>query len=236
MVYKPTPLPAEEPTTSTRHPIGVGSDYKPEYHGQTIDPAKTKVRYFTGDERTLVASLSPEDRADLQLTLRSLGLLGSKAKIRLGMWDNKSASAFRQVLAWANANGTGWRAALSDMANSASFGEIGGSEKQAPLPTNSLDIAATGRKVGQEVLGHSLDPEQMRRFESDYRQMEGPYLSGSAGQDAPGSGGMQEWARDHVRALDPVKADSRSAVKVASVISQMLAGNLPSQQLPGEGG
>lgn len=222
--FTPTPIPQGQVQTGERKPIGVSADYKPHYEGQTQDPKQTKVRYWSGSEYDSVAGLSPEDRADLQLTLRDLGLIGPKTKIRLGLWDSTSASAFRQVLAWANTRGIGWRAALAEMQQSSSLGDLGGEGEAAPLPTNSLDIQAAARDTSRSVLGRGLTDAEKSRVEGAYHSMEAPYLQGTASQDAPGSAGAQEFLRQQVRAVDPVRADSRSAVKVAGVIAKMLGG------------
>lgn len=221
--YETAP-PTAEAETNERTPIGVGSDYTPEFTGLTQDPAQTKVRYYSGHERTEVANLSPEDRAELQLTLRSLGLIGPKTKIQLGLWDDTSATAFRQVLGWANTKGIGWRAALADMEQTASLGSlgsVGGEEAAAALPANPLDVRALGRKAGTEVLGRGLTDAERATFEQKFRAMESGQIAGTAAFDAPDP---NVFAEEQVRALDPVKADSRSAVKVAGVISRMLGG------------
>lgn len=227
-----TPPPAALEEDDAPRPIGVGADYKPEFQGLTQDPAQTKVRYYGGDEREQVAGMSAEDRAELQLTLRDLGLIGPETRIRLGVWDDTSASAFRQVLAWANTRGIGWRAALVDMGNSAALGELGGSEREAPLPENSIDVQALGRESAREVLGRGLSDQEKAQFEQRFRSMEAPYLNDSATVKPPDP---EEWARQQARAIDPVRADSRSAVKVAGVISRMMGGAMPSDQQTLEG-
>lgn len=224
-----TPPPAAVEDSASPSPIGVGRDYKPEFTGLTQDPAQTKVRYYGGDEREEIAGMSPEERAELQLTLRDLGLIGPETRIRLGVWDDTSASAFRQVLAWANTRGTGWRAALVDMGNSAALGELGGSGEQPKLPPNPLDLQAAARQAGREHLGGPLTAEQSAQLQSG--------LSAQMMADnAPGAAGQQEYLRQKTRSLDPVRFDARNAVRVANVISNMLGGQMPSEQqkLPGE--
>lgn len=224
----PPPPPADEGPA----PIGVGRDYVIEDSNTFGFAEDRKPRYFSGAQNTEVAGLSAEDRAELQLTLKELGLIGPKTRIRLGVWDSTSAEAFRQVLAWANTTGTTWRSALTDMmASGVAFGDLGGDGGDAgPLPTNSLDVQALGKETARDVQGRGLTAGEQAQFEQRFRSLEAPHLAGTAGQDAPGQAGIQEFATQQIRAIDPVRADSRSAVKVASVISRMLGGQLPSTQ------
>lgn len=230
MVLKLPPFPENDAPTTERGPIGVGPDYKPEYHGQTQDPAQTKVRYYSGAERELIAGMSREDIADLQLTLRDLGLIGPKTRIKLAVWDNTSAEAFRQVLAMANTNGVGWRAALAQLQADAEYGSIG-DDADTKLPPNPLDLQAAAREAGTRYLGGPLTAEQSSQLQTGLS-------SQMMADNVPGAAGQQEYLRQKTRSFDPVRFDARSAVKVASVISRMLGGDLPSekQQLPSEGG
>lgn len=224
--------------TAQNRPIGVGADYEAQVGYWTPGGSGTygqKPRYYPGAEWGEVSGLSPEDRATLQLGLRDLGLIGPKARIVLGSWDNTSASAFRQVLAWANSQGVDWRSALDMMqTQAAAFGDLGGSAAPSRAATNPLDFQHLAKSESRDVLGRGLTPDELTKVTGKLQGAEAPYLAGDNPTSPPGSGAFQDIAQQQVRALDPVRADSRSAVKVASVIAQMLAGRMPSdsQQLP----
>lgn len=224
------PIEQDQDADTAVRPIGVGPDYVYEdYDPFGFVERRVKPRYYTGDEYGLAGGLSREDRADIQLRLRDVGLIGPKTRIELATWDDTSAGAFRQVLKWANASGRTWREALEDMEmNARTFGSLGGADEER-LPPNPLDLQAAARTAGTQGLGRGLTAEETSSF--------GAGLSSQMmGDNPPGSAGQQEWAREKVRSFDPTRFDARSAVKVASVIEQMLAGQMPEQGLPGEGG
>ena len=212
----------------TNGPIGVGPDYQapnpshqpgfigPPSAGETIAP-----RYFSGDQNTEVVGLSPEDRADLQLQLKHLGLIGAKTKIVLGVWDATSAAAFKQVLAWANSTGADWKTALSDM--TAAGGMFAAdAPAQVKQATNPLDVQALGQQTGLNYLGQGLTSDQQTQFQSDYAAKQAPYLSSDATMSDPGAAGWQEWAKTKVRDFDPVNFDAHKVLAGVDVLSQML--------------
>lgn len=212
------------PVQTASRPIGVGSDYVAQLGQSPVKP-----RYFSGAENTEVAGLTVEDRAQLQVMLRDLGLIAPKAKIRLGVWDSTSSEAFRQVLAWANSTGKDWKDALTDMASGAS--SIGTEPAVAAVrqATNPLDFEALAKSKGTEVLGRRLTDAEKHKVGQKLAAKETAYLPSDNTVSAPGSGAFNDMAEEQVRALDPVRADSRGVVKVASVIARMLGGDMPSQ-------
>lgn len=92
---------------------------------------------------------------------------------------------------------------------------------EAAKPTNTLDVKALGREAAVDVLGQKLTPEQEGKFVGDFRSMEAPVLTGDNAQQAPDA---QEFARQRVRALDPVRADTRKAVTAFDQIAQLMRG------------
>lgn len=210
--------------TVDKHPIGVSSEY---------NPPTGKAIYFPGAENELVGGMSGEDRADLQIRLKSLGLIAPKARIVLGSWDNPSANALRQVLTYANSRGLLWYQALAEMEGAAAANPVAGTV-QTRAATNPLDFQALAEDSGHSELGRNLTAGEAQQVAGSLAGAEAPYLAGDNPTSPPGSAAFQDIAKQRVRALDPTRASSRDVVKVASVIQQMLAGRMPSesQQLP----
>jgi hypothetical protein len=92
---------------------------------------------------------------------------------------------------------------------------------ESQKPTNILDVKALGHQAAVDVLGQKLTPEQEGKFVGDFRSMEAPVLAGTNAQQAPDA---QEFAKQRVRALDPVRADSRKAVTAFDQIAQLMRG------------
>lgn len=243
---------ADEETGGTRSPIGVGKDYTADVRDRSSiasgpfgPTTSVKPRYWTGDEWTTPKGLANEDRASLQLLLKQLGFIDPKARLVLGQWDQKSATGFKNVLAWANTNGTDWQTALGAMAQSSEQfpqdGELGERAPFSPEVANPLDLRAALKQAATEVLGGGITDEQIAAISDRFQQQQigaqrSTYNTAETGGTSVAAPSFENFAEEQVRALDPIKADSRSAVKVASVIQQMMEGKMPSHSLPGEGG
>jgi hypothetical protein len=123
-------------------------------------------------------------------------------------------------------------------------GATGGGATVAPFNaqvSNPLDIRAGLKAAATKVLGGALPEAKINELISEFQQQQvgaqrSLYDTNQTGGTAVAAPDLGTFAQSRVRAIDPVKADSRSAVKVASVIAQMLAGHMAGQQLPGEGG
>lgn len=231
------PPPAATDTEQPR-PIGVPVGYIPTspvvnpWTGRAAQGAAP--RYFPGAQRTEAARLSPEDRAELQIRLKQIGLIGPKTKIRLGVWDDTSANAFEQVLAWANSTGRDWRSSLAEMeATGMNLGELGDSEGSGDAAialSNPLDIRQESRKVAKEKLGRGkLDPKLEQQMVSGYQGLE--TAAQQARNGASGVGGsytqapsFEAFAEDTLRKNNPVAYDSHAALSAFDTIAQLMRG------------
>jgi hypothetical protein len=125
--------------------------------------------YVQGDE-WIPGNWSPEQIADVQAALKAAGWLSGS--YRAGVWDTKSANAFENVLAAANASGLSWEEVLSMAAASGAGG--GGSDGNArlgPAPISDDDIKALAQKMAQGVLGRNLRTDELERFIPAFRSV-----------------------------------------------------------------
>ncbi|HUR18900.1 MAG TPA: hypothetical protein VMZ51_08205 [Acidimicrobiales bacterium] len=158
--------------------------------------AKTKTvdvppRYFAGDEMK-PATLAPSAIAALQRQMVDAGLL-KKTGFRLGVWDDASVAAYKDLLAFANRTGLDRQAALSQYARGfadlESSGEPGGEyagygtqpeeeeeeEKRAPFIaklTNPEDLKNLLEDSSTRVIGRRLKADEAQRFIDTYQEME----------------------------------------------------------------
>lgn len=223
---------------SVRQPIGVPSDFvtvvqKPgffgpprrnpdgsfTYPGQVAKPPS----FFEGDEN-LPAVTAPEKIAMLQRQMASVGLIGPKVKFRLGVWDEPTRNAYRDLLAFANSRGMDDdRAALDVYANSqAAMGaDITGEQpEREPLVKrlpNPDDLRATFDTVARATLGHKADDALIGRMVSSYQQAVGTqqealYNAGAAGGTVTEPADPRTYAEQQIRSADPNAAAAHDAV------------------------
>lgn len=226
---------APAPIIDASHtPIGVAPDYTVNVPNPSRTPGFTgppspgdtltiKPRYFPGAQNTEIVGLSPEDIGQLQVDLKALGLIPKKTPILYKVWDDASKNAFKEVLAWANARGVDWRAALDELKqNAASGGTVAEAPTQTKEATNPLDVQALGRSTGQAYIGRGLTDSEQGSLTADFQAKEAPYLMSDSTTGAPSSEGWQEWAKTKVREFDPVNFDSHKLLAGVDVLSKML--------------
>lgn len=143
--------------------------------------AQIGARYFEGQEWSEVGGLPPEQRAQIQQAMLDRGLYSSaKPRIALGAWDNDSATAFKQVLAYANAQGLTWDTALRNMPKmDAAEGGVkyGPQAPHAYTPftatlTNPTDLKAVIKAGARSVLGRTLSDDEVGAFIGNYQSAE----------------------------------------------------------------
>lgn len=215
--------PPPPPVSAATSPIGVAPTYQAPANDIFGAPTGTVApRYFAGAQNTEVAGLSAEDRANLQITLKQLGLIGRSTPVTLGVWDSTSANAFKQVLAWANTTGTTWQQALADMQQSGAAFDANSAPAQVKEASNALDIKALGNQTALNYTGRGLTADQLTSFTSDFQSAEAPYLSSDASTSAPNAAGWEEWAKTKVRNFDPVNFDAHKVLAGVDVLAKML--------------
>lgn len=213
-----TPAPPAGVTIQQR-PLGVSQSYAEQFG--KANPGQSL--YFAGDENTLAAKLSSEDRASLQMALKQLGYIPASKATTLGKWDPASASGFQKVLIWANANGTDWRSALSDLEQQASTGTtVGG--PQGTQATNPLDLRAFAQSQGKKRFGRDLTPEEEAQVAQAEAAAEQPYVGAGSMTGSPGAAGLGLIADQELKRIDATRYDSRRALSAGQVILQALAG------------
>lgn len=152
---------------ATVSPIGVPIDYKaPTSHSVVIGVPGTVQRtstenvygtplltnpYMPGDEFAPAGDLNaiPIIQADMI----AAGLL-NKSDVRVGVWDAASASAYKDVLAFANQQGVSAQEALTILVSNPPLGKPGtGRAGQVVSYTNPADIASGYQNVSQQLTG-----------------------------------------------------------------------------------
>lgn len=153
-----------------------------------VQPHPVGARYFDGQEWSEIGGLPPEVKAQIQQAMLDRGLYSSaKPRIAMGAWDNDSATAFKQVLAYANASGMTWDMALKNMPKLDDGVERNpdGSVKVKYGPTaphtftpfsatltNPTDLRAVIKAGARSVLGQTLNDDEVSRFVQNYQQSE----------------------------------------------------------------
>lgn len=126
-----------------------------------------RARYYSHDAWTLIDALAPEDVYDTQRQLIDTGLLDAKGVVA-GMWTNKEANAFQQVLSTANQSGVTWDVALSHMA---ALGRQNPKERkkvQRPAlevrKANPFALKQIADSVSEQRIGRRLTDAESARF------------------------------------------------------------------------
>lgn len=236
----PGDLPADEETTDGPRPFGVPKDYSvtlPNQAGQTADALSRTTtqapRYWTGDEWTIARGIEASDRAALQLLMKEMGFISPTSRLVLGAWDQTSANGFKEILSWANVNGTNWQSALVSMReNAMQFTDPG--EAGAPLVarvSNPDEIAAGLRDVFRERLGAGDIPEEkIKAMVAAYQgeeaaaQRQEHELAQTGGGTVVAPPDFQTWAAEQARRTDPTAYDANKVVDRFSRMADLLGG------------
>lgn len=161
-------------------------------------------QYFDGDEWGVIGNLPPETRAEVQQAMIDRGLFGAKKpNIAFGAWDSDSASAFKQVLAFANSTGQGWQDALQNMpVKETTDGTTVARGNYNINLSSPQDLAAVFKKAAADLIGGSDVPqEDVDKFVRAYQAQEKAYYEAQIAQNeadkrdsaaaAAGTGGAQ---------------------------------------------
>ncbi len=144
---------------------------------------------YTSDDAWSLPLSVPDKIPDIQRQLVIAGLLDPK-KVRLGLWDQQSASAFTKVLGFANAYGMRAMDALGYYVNNPQPDTSTGRAQRTIAFTNPADVEAGFADVSQQMTGqemptaafagayHGLEAAQNRDPGSDYTSA--PSVQGAA--------------------------------------------------------
>lgn len=134
-------------------------------------------RYQTGDDIGIVASMPPETVARLQQALATAGLIGPKTQFRVGLADDTTTNAFKQLLSFANVNGMDWQGALAKLLQTpvttgggaaTGTGSGGAASGSGVELTNPMDEDMALRNAAQKLLGQDPSPKQLEGFRPYY--------------------------------------------------------------------
>lgn len=181
----PPPPPPPASKTNAPKPLGVPDDYiapggrgKVPFRGMGVPSTYQKPgqlpRYYDGDE-FLPASFSPEKIAALQRELATAGLIGPKTKFRVGLWDEATRGAYKNLLEYANASGADEKTALKRYAEAGLVDPSGETEGRAPLTikkTSPTDLFAIADTVARTKLGRKLTDKEKAAMTSAFQARE----------------------------------------------------------------
>lgn len=234
------PPPGDGGTTNAPKPIGVPNDYlapggraRAPFAGnwgapKTYQRGPVGPRYYEGDDY-LPATLSLEERAQLQRAMLAAGVYDRNDEVRFGLWDATSRKAYRSVLELANGSGLSVGDALRSWQRAAPAGEE--TSTRAPLVTrvsNPKDLARLADSVARKVIGRKADPAVVARFAAQFQAAQA--AEQTAAYNAAGTGGQiveaqdpQAFMADKIRAEYGVEASTQDLVGTTNEFFDLLA-------------
>jgi len=237
------PTAASPELAALRKRLGVGGGGTSAYDSEDPD-AYFGDKYMKSSEVLTQFYVLPDAKLrKFQQDAVNAGLLDPK-KVRWGAYDDDTYEVWRSAVKAsvgfaANHKKVGPFKVLEQLAASTPAGAVGGGQAPASAAiANPLDVRETLKAAATSVLGSGLDEATIDRlteaFQAEQARAQMSYQSAQQGggtvENAPS---LEAFAKNAVRNTDPVKADSRNVVRVASTIENMLAGSLPSQSAAG---
>lgn len=225
MAYVPPDIPALGGTTASSSGdkyIGVPDDYTTDYGGSApisgviqmrpdLYPVKVGPTYETKGPNTTsalaaIASLPPEAMARLQIRMARAGLIGPSTRVAVGVADDTTVGAYKELLGIANRYGmTDVDAlALLESKPSAAGGATGaslaaGGQDAGPTTHTStststqkftpLDAKSMADQAYQEALGEDATPKQRRALRAALNAYAGAHPSTSTSTTTTGVDG-----------------------------------------------
>lgn len=156
-------------TDTIEQPIGVPIGYaaRPEYVPGVTPPfaldAQQPARYFEGADWQ-PAAWSPEKVASLQREMEAAGLIPAGTQYRLGVWDDTSRAAYRDLLGYANATGLIVPQALRRYA----MGQQAAKPADPYLRPDPDAIRQDIRTVFRSKLGREVDEGELLTLVNEY--------------------------------------------------------------------
>ena len=135
--------------------------------------------YRRGDEKS-PAGMPAEEVAALQQALARAGVLSGEFTV--GLWDAKSASAYKKVLALANQEGTTDMQALNLFANAPRAGGPASFDPGGFLPPDPAVYRQAVRQMFTEALDRDPDEDELDDYVSALRRSERRAFRAAAGQ------------------------------------------------------
>ncbi|HUP68490.1 MAG TPA: hypothetical protein VM142_01620 [Acidimicrobiales bacterium] len=184
-------------------------------------------RYFDGDDY-LPATLSVEERAQLQRAMLAAGVYSKNDVVRFGLWDDVSRKAYRQVLELANGSGLSVGDALRSWSRAAPAAEE--TSTRAPLVTrvsNPADLARLADSVARKVIGRKADPAVVARLAREFQatqaaEQTAAYNMAESGGQIVESQDPQAFMADRIRKEYQVEAAANDAAEVGAEFFKLL--------------
>lgn len=232
------PPPGDATSTGPR-PIGVPEGYlAPGGRGRvpfkgfgvpgTYQRPPVGPRYFEGDD-WLPATLSLEERAQLQQAMLSAGVYDKNDVVRFGLWDATSRKAYRSVLELANGSGLSVGDALRSWSRAAPAEEE--TSTRAPLVTrvsNPKDLARLADSVARKVIGRKADPATVARLTAEFQAAQAgeqrqAYNMAETGGQITEAQDPQSYMAERIRAEYGVEAGAHDLAEQGNEFFDLLA-------------
>lgn len=218
--------------------IGVPDDYDTGRRSSTVGqrvPDRVDVSrrplYQSGEELAPPRGMrSTESIAQLQEYLAQTGLLGPETKFHVGLWDDPTRSAYRNLLEHANTRGLTWQQALVELAATPaqSMNELVGRGRQPLVKrlTNPADLRTAIKRTLTQVAGEAPD-DMVERMIAAYQGQEGAaqernYALQEFGGTMTDPPSVEGFVEDRARREMPVQTEAVDMVEQMNAMSDWL--------------
>lgn len=231
------PPPGDAGTTTGPSPIGVPEGYTVERTtttnfergGPRLGAVTTRQtpRYFEGDD-WLPATLSVEERAQLQRAMLAAGVYDANDAVRLGLWDATSRKAYRSVLELANGSGLSVGDALRAWSRAAPAEEETTTRKPLRIRVSDpRDLARLADSTARKVIGRKADPAVVARLAAEYQAVQAGEQRAYYNQEDTGGVTVeardpQEFMAERIRQEYGVEAGARDMGLAANAFLEIL--------------
>lgn len=177
--------------------------------GTADRPQVTNVppRYFDGDE-DMIATFTREQIADIQAKMKKAGILG---KYRVGVADEATVSAFKDVLSQANRELSDWNVGLSVLQQ----GAVGGGGGLPYRVSSPDDLRTVIEDSSRLVLGRVANPEFTNRVVKAYQDVQMREQTAPTTVKAPQA---DVFAEKQIKKRFGAEADAYEFAKFADII------------------
>lgn len=164
-------------------------------------------RYFDGDE-DMIATFTREQIADIQAKMKKAGILG---KYRVGVADEATVSAFKDVLSQANRELSDWNIGLSVLQQ----GAVGGGGGLPYRVSSPDDLRTVIEDSSRLVLGRVANPEFTNRVVKAYQDVQMREQTAPTTVKAPQA---DVFAEKQIKKRFGAEADAYEFAKFADII------------------
>jgi hypothetical protein len=218
---------------------------------QSLVPSGTPhlPQYATGQENA-VLGLSVENIARLQARLATAGLIGPKTKVRVGMADNATMSAYKALLTFANRYAISETDALAMLESNPVINGDGSASGASSAPTTStstntsttnltsLDAEQIANTAYQDALGANAAPKQQKALQAALQAYAGAHpniskttstrdpTTGNTDSSTTSSGGVDAGGLAQVAQNQAMAAPDYAEVQAATTYFNALVNSL----------